>query len=52
MKNEKTENIAWGAGIGIVFGAAFGSVAIGLVIGAAAGAIAGSAIRKMIESES
>lgn len=35
MKNENSKNITLGAGLGIVFGAAFGSVAFGLVIGAA-----------------
>lgn len=52
MKNKKTENIALGAGLGIVFGAVFGSVAIGLVIGAALGTVAGPKIRKMIKPAS
>lgn len=47
IKKEKTTEIALGAGLGIVFGAAFGSVAFGLIIGAAIGTFAGSEIRKL-----
>jgi|AntRauTorcE11897_2_1112592.scaffolds.fasta_scaffold169408_1 uncharacterized membrane protein len=49
MENQKSKDIALGAGLGIIFGAVFGSVAIGLVIGAALGTIVGPSIRKLIE---
>ncbi|GEM_PF-1425395 len=49
MKNEKSKDITFGAGLGIVFGAAFGSIAIGLVMGAAFGMAAGPSIRKLLE---
>lgn len=49
MKNEKSKDIILGAGLGIVFVAAFGSVAFGLVIGAALGMAAGPSIRKKLK---
>ena len=50
MKNEKTKDIVLGTGLGIVFGAALGSVAIGLVVGAALGAFAGPKFRKKLKT--
>lgn len=52
MRDKQSKDIALGAGIGIVFGAAFGSVAIGLIIGAALGTVAGPSIREMFDSGS
>ncbi|MDX1592271.1 MAG: hypothetical protein R3283_09920 [Balneolaceae bacterium] len=50
MENEKSKNIIIGAGLGMVFGAAFGSAAVGLVIGAAVAAVSGSCIRNKLAS--
>lgn len=50
MKHQKSNDIAWGAALGIIFGAAFDSIAIGLVIGAALGTLFGQKIRMLIES--